>query len=132
MNDSIVYVVQDPDGKEILPARKHGKLRVILNGRENSAEAVRELTKVLMNIRPQDLLLQIGSPRNIGIATHLALLYNHGKLNTLLWQRWDYDYTVETITTYDHITRDKPTDTSATHGQGIREDRQTNKQADRS
>lgn len=92
MNTPIVYVVQNPGSKNILPAEKHGKLRVILSGDETPKEATEKLFDNLKHILPHDYLVQIGSPLNIGIATHLAMCCNAGLLNILVWDQTNYTY----------------------------------------
>lgn len=109
----IIYVVQDPDGKEIAVAREYGQLCVMLNGRETTGLAIEKLTSHLQSITRDDFLLQIGSPLNIGIATHLALLFNEGELNLLVWHRQTYKYNIEHITTYEST---KSPNAAATHG----------------
>lgn len=109
----IVYVVQDPAGKEILPASRFGKLQVILTGKEKTSLAVDKLAETLKNFKPDDYLLPIGSPVNVGVATHIAMLVNGGDIKMLLWDRENYAYNVEHITLHDDT--DQPVNTTARH-----------------
>lgn len=92
-----VYVVQDPQGKEISVAREFGPLKVLLKGTETAPAAIEKLVRILQNIEPGDFILQIGHPINIGLATHFALLFSGGNLNVLVWRRESYRYIIEEI-----------------------------------
>lgn len=98
MNDSVVYVVTDPGGKEISLARDFGKLHVILTGKEDRLTVMDKLNDALSKMRPQDYLLPIGSPINMGIAFHFAFIYCDGSVQVLSWDRQAYKYNEETIT----------------------------------
>lgn len=99
MRESIVWIVQDPCGKDITPARSYGELRVMLTGKESTFQAIHKLEAFLKDIQPQDYLLQIGLPINVGLATHFALLFTGGSINLLVWDRVRYTYNVEPIKT---------------------------------
>jgi hypothetical protein len=96
-----VFVVQDPSDKNILPAERFGKLRVLLfkkdidRGYDYCAE---QLSEKLSGITDNDHILLIGDPILIGIATHMAFHYSEGRVNFLRWIREDYCYQQETIT----------------------------------
>ena len=104
LHSPTVFVVQDPDGKEITLAAKYGKLHVILTGKESTDVALNKLHRVLSEMKPGDYLLPIGKSINMGIAIHFAWHYlkinslcNPVDLNILVWRREQYEYTVETI-----------------------------------
>jgi hypothetical protein len=99
MNDkeSKVYVVQDPEGKEITDAKSYGTIRVILTGKEHTSQAIILLTQTLKHFKPHDYLLLVGRSINMGIAMHLALRQTGGVLNLLVWHREHWAYTKETI-----------------------------------
>ena len=107
-NSPIVYVVQDPDGKEITLAKPFGKFYVILTGKETVQQAVYKLHKALVDFTDKDYLLPIGKSVNMGIAIHFAweALKQKDKqepfvilptLKLLIWQREQYAYIVEEI-----------------------------------
>ena len=99
MNDkeSKVYVVQDPEGKEITDAKSYGTIRVILTGKERSSQAISLLTQTLKHFQPHDYLLLVGKSINMGLAMHLALRQTGGVLNLLVCHREHWAYTKETI-----------------------------------
>lgn len=103
---SRVFVVQDPDGKEIIEARQYGELHVILTGKEDTQTAMRKLRRALDNFQPQDFLLPIGKSINMGMAMIVAqraleigaLEPKNVVLKCLIWRREAYSYTIENIT----------------------------------
>mgnify|MGYP001290760131 CR=1 FL=1 len=93
-----VYVVQDSKGKNILPAKKYGRLQVLLTPSDlnkGSTFIASKISRQLSSIQPYDYLLLIGDPVAIGIATHLALHFTHGLVNVLKWDRHTYEYNTE-------------------------------------
>ena|SRR5438105_10414354 len=92
-----VFVVQNPDGKEILPAGKFGRLHVILTGKEHPTMAFRKLREHMIAFKDTDFLLPIGSPLNIGLAMRVAF-EKSSTINVLVWDRQSYNYNVERIT----------------------------------
>lgn len=93
-----VYVIQDSRGKNILPAKKYGKLQVLLTTPDiikGSDFIATKLCQQLKNIQPYDYLLLIGDPIAIGMATHVALHFTHGLINVLKWDRHTYEYQEE-------------------------------------
>lgn len=90
-----VFVVQNPLQKSLLPAEKFGKLHVVLNGHETLHEAVDKLVKAFKSMSPSDYLIQVGSPMNIGIATHLALEACDGSVQLLIWDRVTLSYNIQ-------------------------------------
>jgi hypothetical protein len=97
IRDPRVYVVQDPEGKEIADARSFGTIRVILTGRESTSQAITVLQSTLKDFQEQDFLLLVGRSINMGLAVHLALTQTGGVLNLLVWHREHWAYTKETI-----------------------------------
>lgn len=103
---SRVFVVQDPDGKEIIEARQHGELHVILTGKEDTKTAMRKLHRALDDFQPQDFLLPVGKSINMGMAmivAHRALELEVPSdkdvvLKCLVWRREAYNYIIENIT----------------------------------
>lgn len=100
-----VFVVQDPDGKEIMLAKKYGTFSVILTGKESTEQAQFKLKRALLDFKPTDFLLPIGKSLNMGMAIHYAWealrsnkFYACSNLNVLIWRREEYDYSVESIT----------------------------------
>ena len=104
--EPIVYIVTDPDGKDLSTARKFGKFHVILTGRESTQEALDKLYGGLFKFRSCDYLLPIGKSINMGLAIHMAWCSLDDNtpemepvdLNILVWRRQQQDYTVEKVT----------------------------------
>lgn len=108
-----VYVVQDPNGKDISDARDFGKLKLLLTGHETIREAAAVLRDKLSNFTEQDYLLMIGSAINMGLAAHIALSATNGKANFLVWSKESWSYKVESVNIYERDDRnDKPVNTA--------------------
>jgi hypothetical protein len=93
-----VFVVQDSD-KDISPAKRYGKLHVLLSTKEvlrgyDGAIARLEQRLEAERFSPDDFLLCVGDPVIIGFAIHYALKLTGGSLNVLKWDRVDQEYQV--------------------------------------
>lgn len=109
-----VYIIQDPNGKDISDARAFGKLRVLLTGHETIREAAAVLRDKLVGFTEHDYLLLVGSAINMGLAAHIALAITKGKVNFLVWNKENWSYKVESINIYERDDRnDKPVNTAA-------------------
>ena len=94
----IVYVVQDPSGKNILPAQEYGDLQVVLKGNEESSRAQDKLMQMAEQFRAgYDCLLLIGHPVLIGLAMHFVLQATCGRIDVLVWEPRRYKYSRKTI-----------------------------------
>ena len=107
---SLVYVVQTHmryDAKmgelvsryDLRPAERFGRLRFILNQKQTLArveprQLISKMDMVLKNYTDLDYLLLIGSPVLIGWATALAAKNNGGRIQQLVWESAQQDYTV--------------------------------------
>ena len=93
---SFVYVIQDFGDKNLVPARKYGKGRVLLTPNRqvvfSSAPTVRRLREGLKDFSDDDYLLLIGDPAAIGIATSIASENNRGRYKLLKWDRQEAEY----------------------------------------
>jgi hypothetical protein len=94
--NSRVFVVQDPQQRNIIPARDFGEIEVILRGEEPIDVAIERLEAALLKITVNDYLLPIGNPVFIGVAFYFALLNLH-KLHVLVWDRVHFKYNVELV-----------------------------------
>ncbi len=86
----IVFVVQESPGKNLLPARDMGEIRVILMLQDLDKgfdHCVEMLDRALKQANPMDYLLPIGDPILIGVAT--AIMYKWAKAPSFLVLRWD-------------------------------------------
>jgi hypothetical protein len=96
-----VFVVMDGHGKNLLPAKEYGELRVMLTGRETTEKAKGKLHGALTSMKDNDYLLLIGNPLFIGLAVHIAKsafeIYSGAPLKCLIWNPVEYKYYVETI-----------------------------------
>jgi hypothetical protein len=86
-----VYIVEDSPGKNFLPAKEFGLLRVMLTGREEINVAQDKLRLVMTNMVEDDFLLLVGSPVHIAMAS-FRVLNRFGKANFLVWNREEYKY----------------------------------------
>lgn len=91
-----VFVIQDVNGKNLLPAREFGEICVILSGRESTDVAHLKLDTALSHMTTDDYLMLIGNPINIAIAAHLALS-RLGTVRFLRWNRDNYNYIEEVV-----------------------------------
>ncbi len=91
-----VYVVQEVEGRNVLPASKFGDLEVVLPSRTNlmltTAPAVRTVKRILANYSDDDYLLLMGDPASIGLCCAVAAAINHGRFKVLKWDRQSRDY----------------------------------------
>ena len=90
-----VYVIQDSPGKNLLPARDYGSLKILLTHPDTKRDPVfvaKKLQLQLKDITPSDYLLLVGEPIAIGLATHIALHNTHGIVRVLRWVREEYRY----------------------------------------
>jgi hypothetical protein len=91
-----VYVIQEANGRNILPAREFGELEVLLPSNANivlsPGPTVRRLNKALGKFSQEDYLLLMGDPAAIGIACAVAAKANNGVFNLLKWDRFTSQY----------------------------------------
>ena len=95
-----VFVVQDPQDKNILPARDHGTLLVMLQHSDiakGTEHCIERMAKLLQDMQQGDFILPIGDPVLIGIAFHMAFTLLEGRVKVLRWNREKYTYNPETL-----------------------------------
>lgn len=112
-----VYVVQnqhcwDSESKKFVPkydyraATEYGELVDLLSPTAapfNSKPIIQELQEKLKGFTPDDYLLLVGNPVNIGMATAIAADYAGGELKVLQWSGKDRKYipiTIKDLFTY--------------------------------
>lgn len=86
-----VYIIEDVHGKNFLPAKEFGDLRVILSGKEELNHAQRKIYHVVESMSAEDSILLVGSPLHIAITAYRALAL-HKRVNFLVWCREEYKY----------------------------------------
>ncbi len=92
----ICYVVQESPGKNLLPARDFGEIRVILTesdvrkGLHHCTEKLRETFSAFLCDR--DYVILIGDPVFMGIAMIFAHAMSEGDFQILRWDRERYKY----------------------------------------
>jgi hypothetical protein len=86
-----VYIIEDANGKNFLPAKEFGELRVILTGREDLHHAQHKIYAAIEAMNPEDFILLVGSPLHIAITSYRALT-KHKRINFLVWCREEYKY----------------------------------------
>ena len=87
---SKVYVVQEVNGKNILPAQEFGEIKVLLPQGQIAFDSEYSITKLfdkLKDITQEDYLLLIGDPVAIAIAAIIASDYTDGLFKLLKWDR---------------------------------------------
>lgn len=93
---SIVYIVQESPGKNLLGANKFGELKPMLPSDHqtvlDSTGTVRKLRHKLRTFSGKDYLLAIGDPVAIGIACAIAAENNGGRFKMLKWDRQEKLY----------------------------------------
>lgn len=92
----IVYIIQEQQGKNIIPASKYGELCFLLKeGSQITLSAgfvTNQLKSKLDKFCDEDYLLLIGDPVAIGIAVALAAHWNKGKAKLLKWDKQEHCY----------------------------------------
>ncbi len=90
-----VYVVQEVEGRNILPAGNYGKITILLPPGQTmftTDRLVRKLQDGLKSFSDEDYLLLMGDPLAIGLATTVALNNNQGHAKFLKWDRQEKQY----------------------------------------
>ena len=100
----MVYVVQEQQNKNILPAEQFGEIKVLLPpGTQvtfSSGQVCNQLMRDLSRFNDKDYLLLIGDPVAIGIAVAVACHWNQGRVNLLKWDRMETKYFPVSINLY--------------------------------
>jgi hypothetical protein len=90
-----VYVVQESPGKNIVPAREFGEIKVLLPPGQvafSSGPTLRRLRHELRDYVDGDYILPIGDPVAIAMAAMVASTLNRGVVNFLKWDRQEKMY----------------------------------------
>jgi hypothetical protein len=90
-----VYVVQEVNGRNILPAQKFGKIDVLLPQGQIAflpGPSIYKLNQKLKDFSDEDYLLLIGDPVAIALCAMVASSYNNGKVKFLKWDRQEGQY----------------------------------------
>ncbi len=91
----MVYVTQEPLGKNILPAQEYGELEILLPAGQivlSPGPSIYRLRKKLQHFCDNDYLLLVGDPIAIGLAAMVAGSMNNGKVKFLKWDRQERRY----------------------------------------
>jgi hypothetical protein len=93
---STVYVIQHSPGKDLMPAKEFGQIKILLSSADTHHlpidGLIQKLQAGLKPFQPHDYLLLIGDPAAIGIATYIAMHNTHGFIRLLRWRRESYEY----------------------------------------
>tara|TARA_A100001388_G_scaffold153409_2_gene114055 strand:+ start:3302 stop:3622 length:321 start_codon:yes stop_codon:yes gene_type:complete len=95
--NSKVYVVQESQGRNLLPAQEYGDINVLLppgNVAFSSSPTVRRLRNGLKDFTDSDYLLLMGDPAAIAMAGAIATEQNRGRMQLLKWDRQEHRYFV--------------------------------------
>tara|TARA_Y100001951_G_scaffold30885_1_gene24147 strand:- start:12 stop:329 length:318 start_codon:yes stop_codon:yes gene_type:complete len=90
-----VYVVQEVQKFNVLPAGKYGELSLLLPPGQitlSSGPTINRLRHKLRDFTDMDYLLLIGDPLAIGLAVAIASNANRGKVKLLKWDRQEKQY----------------------------------------
>lgn len=90
-----VFVVQDSPGKNLTPALRHGRIRVLcpVGDRPFTIDSdVIRIYDALRDYQRGDFILPIGDPVLIGISVALACEKTGGYVNILKYDRQERDY----------------------------------------
>jgi hypothetical protein len=91
-----VYVIQDPDGKNILSASDFGEIVILLPADRqvtfSPGPTIFELRQKLAYFTDQDFLLFIGDPAAIAMASAIVTDQNGGRFKILKWDRQEHRY----------------------------------------
>lgn len=93
---SVCHVVQESPGKNLLPARDHGEIRVLLTTSDvhrGMTHCISVLKEKLAEFRcDKDFLILVGDPVFMGIAMILVSETSEGSFQILRWDRESYKY----------------------------------------
>jgi hypothetical protein len=91
----MVYIVQEVPGRNVLPARQYGELRLLLPDGDivlSAGPTTRKLQRALKDFCEQDYLLLMGDPVAIGLTCAIASDINQGRFKMLKWDRQQHCY----------------------------------------
>jgi len=92
----IVYITQNMDGRNFIPAQKFGELRALLPEKSqillDPAPILKKLREGLDNFTDDDFLLLSGDPIIIGLSMMVADEVNHGRMKLLKWDKQEKTY----------------------------------------
>lgn len=86
-----VFIIENVSGKNFLPAKEFGELRVILTGKEDVDQALDKIRHSLITMKSSDFILLVGSPVHIALTCHYVLA-SFKEINMLVWNRDFYRY----------------------------------------
>jgi|TARA_R110000751_G_scaffold281819_2_gene384817 hypothetical protein len=91
-----VYITQEMDGRNFIPARKFGDLKAVLPGNAqvilSAAPTLRKIRRALDTYNSDDYLLLSGDPVIMGLCMMVASEINGGRLQMLKWDKREYAY----------------------------------------
>jgi len=91
-----VFISQDAEGRNFLPAADYGRLQLILPATAQvvltARPALGKLRYALRNFTDEDLLLLSGDPIIMALAVTVALNANMGRARLLKWDRFQKAY----------------------------------------
>lgn len=93
-------MVQEPVGKNIIPALDYGEINILLPENQitfSPEHSIYKLQKKLKDFSDTDYLLLIGDPVAIALAAMIAGNFNNGKIKCLKWDRQEKKYVVVNI-----------------------------------
>ena len=94
---SIVYVVQETKGINLLPAVEFGEIDILLPEGQVVFSTERTIKRLQINLRKytfEDYLLMVGDPAAIAMAGAIATEQNRGRMQLLKWDRQEHRYFV--------------------------------------
>jgi hypothetical protein len=91
----MVYVIQETEGKNLLPAQEYGELKALLPSGQitlSPGPSIYRLRQRLQSFADDDYLLLVGDPIAIALAAMVAGSMNNGRINFLKWDRQEKRY----------------------------------------
>ena len=92
---SIVYVVQETKGINLLPAVEFGEIDILLPEGQVVFSTERTIKRLQINLRKytfEDYILMVGDPAAIAMAAAVASQITTGKFKLLKWDRQEKKY----------------------------------------
>ena len=97
MKTPTVYIVQDKQGINFTPAKKHGELHFLLPPGTlftDSTVTKASLMKSLRTFGDADFLVMTGDPEAMAMAYTTAMLLNDGRIRILKWDNQEHTYNI--------------------------------------
>jgi len=93
---STVFITQDAVGRNFLPAKQYGAIKILFPSNAQviitATPAIRKLRRELRNFTDDDYMLLSGDPLIMGVALTMACSVNMGRAKVLKWDKHQKTY----------------------------------------